>query len=167
MAADDGDFLRRWSRRKRQAEAAKSAPAQPAASPPPDAQAPKLPPVDSLTFESDFKDFMHETVEEGVRRAALKKLFADPRFNVIDGLDVYADDYSNLERLSEEVAARLAEAQTRVRGALAETEAAEETPADAPGDAPAEAQAKPEAPQDVAAASPETKKDDGSQGQDA
>ena len=35
--------------------------------------------LDSLSFESDFKAFMHSKVEEGVKRAALKKLFADPR----------------------------------------------------------------------------------------
>jgi hypothetical protein len=28
-----------------------------------------------------------------VRNAALKKLFTDPHFNVMDGLDVYIDDY--------------------------------------------------------------------------
>jgi hypothetical protein len=33
-------------------------------------------------------------VDESVRRVALKKLFADPHFNVMDGLDVYIDDYS-------------------------------------------------------------------------
>lgn len=32
--------------------------------------------------------------EESVKRAALKKLFSDPRFNVMDGLDVDIDDYS-------------------------------------------------------------------------
>ena len=29
-----------------------------------------------------------------VRNAAMKKLFADPHFNVMDGLDTYIDDYS-------------------------------------------------------------------------
>jgi hypothetical protein len=29
-----------------------------------------------------------------VRNAAMKKLFSDPHFNVMDGLDVYIDDYS-------------------------------------------------------------------------
>ena len=32
-------------------------------------------------------------VDEGVKRAAMKKLFADPHFNVMDGLDTYIDDY--------------------------------------------------------------------------
>jgi hypothetical protein len=37
---------------------------------------------------------MHEKVDERVRRLALKKLFSDPRFNVMDGLDIYIDDYT-------------------------------------------------------------------------
>jgi len=88
MAQDGDDFLRRWSRRKR--DAAAQAPAETRAS----SELPPLPSPDSLTFESDFKAFMQAKVEEGVKRAALKKLFADPRFNVMDGLDVYIDDYS-------------------------------------------------------------------------
>lgn len=89
MDGDREDFLRRWSRRKRDAAAAPAA-ATPALAEP----APPLPSVDSLTFESDFRAFMHAKVDEGVRRAALKKLFSDPRFNVIDFMDVYIDDYS-------------------------------------------------------------------------
>ena len=89
MAQDDGDFLRRWSRRKHEAgrEAAVGR-SDAGVAPPP------LPSLDSVTFESDFKAFMHAKVEESVKRAALKKLFADPRFNVMDGLDTYIDDYS-------------------------------------------------------------------------
>lgn len=111
MAQDRGDFLGRWSRRKRAAAAQVAAPA-PAA---PEA-APKLPSVDSLTFESDFKDFMHAKVEEGVKRAALKKLFADPRFNVIDFMDVYIDDYTNLETIPPDMLARLQHARTTLFG---------------------------------------------------
>lgn len=84
----DGDsFLKRWSRRKHAAAVAApaAAPAQPPA---------ELPPVDGLTFESDFAAFMHAEVDERVRHLALKKLFGDPRFNVMDGLDIYIDDYS-------------------------------------------------------------------------
>ena len=53
-----------------------------------------LPPVETLTPESDFKPFMEEGVEPGVKQAALKQLFKDPHFNVMDGLDTYIDDYS-------------------------------------------------------------------------
>src|SRR2546425_7007015 len=98
MGDEKQDFLRRWSRLKRESAAQKPvAPETP----------PQLPPLDSLTFESDFKAFMHSKVEEGVKRAALKKLFSDPRFNVMDGLDTYVDDYTKAEPISEELLARL------------------------------------------------------------
>jgi Protein of unknown function (DUF3306) len=98
MGDEKQDFLRRWSRLKRE-----SAAQEPVAQEKP----PQLPPLDSLTFESDFKAFMHSKVEEGVKRAALKKLFSDPRFNVMDGLDTYIDDYTKAEPISEELLAQL------------------------------------------------------------
>ena len=107
MARDSQDFLRRWSRRKQDAAAQSKAPAAPNK----DAPAPALPPLDSLTFESDFKAFMHAKVEESVKRAALKKLFADPRFNVMDGLDVYIDDYSKPNPIPAAMLAGLRQAQ--------------------------------------------------------
>jgi Protein of unknown function (DUF3306) len=55
---------------------------------------PALPAIDSLSIESDFTGFMQPGVDESLKRGALKKLFSDPRFNVMDGLDVYIDDYS-------------------------------------------------------------------------
>ena len=48
---------------------------------------------------------------EDVRRAALKKLFSDPRFNVMDGLDVYIDDYSKTEPIPPAMMAGLRQAQ--------------------------------------------------------
>jgi hypothetical protein len=50
--------------------------------------------VAALNAESDFKPFMARAVSPEVRNAAMKKLFADPHFNVMDGLDIYIDDYS-------------------------------------------------------------------------
>jgi hypothetical protein len=93
------DFLRRWSRVKREASAGAARPLAPAE----ETVAPQLPAIDSLTFESDFKDFMHSKVEQSVKRAALKKLFSDPRFNVMDGLDTYIDDYTKADPISEEL----------------------------------------------------------------
>jgi len=69
-----------------------------------------LPAVETLSFDSDFTAFLSPRVEESVRRAALKKLFADPRFNVIDGLDVYLDDYSKFEPLPPDEVRELAHA---------------------------------------------------------
>jgi hypothetical protein len=97
-------FLSRWSRRKHAARAAEAAPepvtrtpdtAAPAAAPVTAEQAPALPEVESLEgLRSDYREFLRPDVGESLRRAALKKLFADPHFNVMDGLDVYIDDYS-------------------------------------------------------------------------
>lgn len=106
----DENFLSRWSRRKTEAktspapaeEPRPAAPVEPPAVTPAQAatQVPApLPPVESLTFESDFAAFMKPDVEAGLRRQALKTLLHDPRFNVMDGLDVYIDDYSKPDPL--------------------------------------------------------------------
>jgi hypothetical protein len=60
-----------------------------------------------LTFDSDFSAFLSPKVDESVKRQALKKLFADPHFNMMDGLDVYIDDYSKFEPIPEDVLAKL------------------------------------------------------------
>jgi Protein of unknown function (DUF3306) len=110
------DFLSRWSRRKLAAKAAPQppsaeaiVPATPSVTPPPApaeaqpqrAESAPLPPVESLTPESDFTPFMKAEVDGATRRATLKTLFTDPRFNVMDGLDVYIDDFSKADPLPE------------------------------------------------------------------
>lgn len=68
-----------------------------------------LPPVDSLRgLESEYADFMKPEVSPQTQRAALKKLFADPHFNQMDGLDVYIDDYGKFEPMPAAVATSLA-----------------------------------------------------------
>lgn len=57
--------------------------------------------VKLLTKDSDFKPFMAQNVASDVRNAAMKKLFADPHFNVMDGLDIYIDDYSKPDPIPE------------------------------------------------------------------
>jgi hypothetical protein len=42
-----------------------------------------------------------------VKTAAVKKLFADPRFNVRDMMDVYADDYSQPDPLPDSMLRKL------------------------------------------------------------
>jgi hypothetical protein len=66
----------------------------PQGSPQSAAPLPTLDDVQQLTPESDFQPFMRQGVGSEVRNAAMKKLFADPHFNVMDGLDIYIDDYS-------------------------------------------------------------------------
>jgi hypothetical protein len=46
-----------------------------------------------------------------LRRAALKKLFSDPHFNIMDGLDTYIDDYSQPNPLPAAMLAGLRQAQ--------------------------------------------------------
>ena len=125
--SEDKDFLRRWSRLKRETGAAVQKTDVPS-------EMPALPNVDSLTFESDFKDFMHSKVEESVKRAALKKLFADPRFNVMDGLDTYIDDYTKSEPISEELLAQLDHARQTLLGPRKEEEQKTEQAAKADDD---------------------------------
>lgn len=61
---------------------------------PPDRPPLTLEDAASLSPASDFKPFMAQQVSPDVRNAAMKKLFADPHYNVMDGLDTYIDDYS-------------------------------------------------------------------------
>jgi hypothetical protein len=65
----------------------------------PQPPAPTLADVAALTRDSDYSRFVAAGVDEGVKRAALKKLFSDPHFNVMDGLDVYIDDYNKPDPL--------------------------------------------------------------------
>ncbi len=53
-----------------------------------------LPAIESLTNESDFAPFMNKEVAADMRNQAMKKLFTDPHYNVMDGLDIYIDDYT-------------------------------------------------------------------------
>ena len=122
----DDNFLSRWSRRKL---ASTAGPDRPTADAIPEKPAPAIlkpggiqsatpvvpptsdlapvqgePPeplqsVDSLTPDSNFEPFMNAKVDPETRRQALKTLFTDPRFNVMDGLDVYIDDYSKPDPL--------------------------------------------------------------------
>jgi hypothetical protein len=122
MAASE--FFNRWARRKADASVPHGADANPEpgvasetpapagadtalAAPSPlqeIAQPPRAPTLEDaalLTSEGNFVPFMADGVDDAVRRAALKKLFADPQFNIMDGLDIYVGDYSNMETMPE------------------------------------------------------------------
>lgn len=60
----------------------------------PEAPLPTLADAQALTPQSDFKPFMARGVAADVKNAAMKKLFTDPHYNVMDRLDTYIDDYS-------------------------------------------------------------------------
>ena len=107
--AEDGGFLTRWSRRKRAAEAGQPLP-EPAA-PPAEAKAPtELADPTTLGFDDDFTAYLGAQVPAALKRAAMAKLFADPRFNEMDGLDVYIEDYNLVPNLSAEERELLAHA---------------------------------------------------------
>jgi hypothetical protein len=120
--AADG-FLSRWARRKAQAREGVAAPeplpvprpiaepAPPVEPQPPVATAapeavearrpppPSLDDVAQLDLTSDFRRFVAPDVTPEVKNAALKKLFTDPQFNLMDGLDTYIDDYGKPDPL--------------------------------------------------------------------
>jgi hypothetical protein len=117
---DREPFLSRWSRKKEEVRQAQPEPvAKPAGA---ESPKPELPPVDKLTIDSDYRAFFHPKVGEDVRRAALKKLFSDPRFNIMDGLDVYIDDYSKTEPIPPEMLAGLRQAQNILQWAKEDAE---------------------------------------------
>lgn len=131
--SDDG-FLSRWSRRKSQAlrgeapppeepppppaaavvvapavVALPEAPAEPA---PPPEPPPSLEDAAQLTPQSlDFSRFVRADVTPEVKHTALKTLFADPHFNVMDGLDVYIDDYGKPDPLPPSMLRQLVQSQ--------------------------------------------------------
>jgi hypothetical protein len=135
--AEETGFLGRWARRKEEARQGKALDEPAVAVPPtsvdpaappavaqtaspapdpaatPDAAPPKALTLDDarlLTQDSDFKPFMAGGVSPEVRNAAMKKLFADPHFNVMDGLDTYIDDYTKSEPIPESMLRQMASA---------------------------------------------------------
>lgn len=63
-----------------------------------------LPPLSSLTRDSDFTRFMRADVPEEIRRQALRTLWrSDPVLACLDGLNDYDEDYSHVRTLSQVV----------------------------------------------------------------
>jgi hypothetical protein len=88
----------------------------------------QLPPVEGLTLASDFTGFLKEEVSEALRRQALHKLFADPHFNRMDGLDIYIDDYSLPDPIPPEAMAKLKHAREWLMANEPDTEEASRAP---------------------------------------
>jgi len=120
------NFFSRWSRRKQGLETQELNPAQAApsvalpvrentghtgsvdvadskrvklAESEPPQPLPTMADVENLTPSSEFQGFMRQGVPGDVRNAAMKKLFTDPHFNVMDGLDIYIGDYNTPDPL--------------------------------------------------------------------
>jgi len=115
--AADEPFLKRWSRLKSATRDAgqsgdqpddttpppNAARGQPAVPPSAEGAAPaaiELPDLDSLGPDSDYSAFLAPDVDSSLRRAALRRLFRSPKFNVCDGLDDYCEDFSKFAPLA-------------------------------------------------------------------
>ncbi|KON81621.1 DUF3306 domain-containing protein [Azoarcus sp. PA01] len=101
----DGSLRAETGEPVRAAARAADAPAAPGA-------AASLPPIDTLDLEADFTGFLKKEVGEPLRRAALRKLFSDPHFNRMDGLDTYIADYSVADPIPPDVMKRLRQFRT-------------------------------------------------------
>jgi hypothetical protein len=64
-----------------------------------------MPPLEALDEHSDYSGFLSPKVSEELRRRALRKLFQMPKFNLVDGLDDYAEDYRSFEALGDIITA--------------------------------------------------------------
>lgn len=71
---------------------------------------PTLADVARLTPTSDFSRYVGPGVDGSVQHAALKTLFSDPHFNVMDGLDTYIGDYNTPNPIPDAMMRRLVEA---------------------------------------------------------
>ena len=85
---------------------------------------PTLADVAALDRDSDFSRFVAPGVQGDVRNAALQKLFTDPHFNIMDGLDTYIDDYGKPDPLPESWLRKLV--QSKSLGLFAAEDAAAE-----------------------------------------
>ncbi|MDH3916156.1 MAG: DUF3306 domain-containing protein [Chromatiales bacterium] len=143
---EDEDFLSRWSRRKIDAGQEDDDPVLPqdagAAEPVEADEEPvvltdeDMPPLEALDDDADYSAFLSSGVSEQLRKQALRKLFHAAKFNICDGLDDYADDYTKFEPLGDVITADM---KFEMEQAMKKAMAAEndETAADESG-APAE-----------------------------
>jgi hypothetical protein len=89
---------------------------------------PTLDEVKALTPASDFSRFVAPGVDAEVKNAAMKKLFADPHFNVMDGLDTYIEDYGRADPIPKAMLRQMVQA--RVLGLLDDELEEQPQPAD-------------------------------------
>ena len=117
-------FLHRWSRRKSsnlieegvQPELDSSSKNQTVEiKEPENSDVPQIPTMDDVEKidkgAADFSVFMHGDVDQTVQRAAMRKLFSDPHFKVMDGLDIYIDDYSKPDPVSDEMLSKMVQSE--------------------------------------------------------
>ncbi|WP_020559791.1 DUF3306 domain-containing protein [Thiofilum flexile] len=115
----DETFLSRWARLKR--ERVEVEPSTPIATPPaiteasesplpaakPELTDADMPTLEELDFHSDYSDFFSPKVSTELRKNALRQLFRQPEFNVIDELNDYREDFTYFEPLGNVLTADL------------------------------------------------------------
>jgi len=132
------DFINRWARRKAEATARageetesavpatveESAPDEvpPTSEPLTDAD---MPAIETLGEDADVSGFLSPGVSDDLRRAALRKLFHGPKFNICDGLDDYCGDYTKFEPLGDIITADMRFQMERALERLADAEESE------------------------------------------
>jgi hypothetical protein len=168
MSGEEDGFLQRWARRKARVQSGLPepnptpvidtlAPVQAAVNAVPVAieQAPVAVPataaveepvprptmddVARLTRGSDYSRFVGSAVDADVSNAAMKKLFSDPHFNVMDGLDTYIDDYGKPDPIPDSMLRQMNQAKF-----LRLFDVEDEGEASLPGPGPAAAPASPD-----------------------
>ncbi|MEW8560741.1 MAG: DUF3306 domain-containing protein [Candidatus Thiodiazotropha sp.] len=106
IAEQSGSFYDRWSERK---QASRQAPVEQQEAVVED-KLPgdeDMPPLESLDENADYSGFLSPRVSDGLRQLALRKLFQSAAFNVCDGLDDYAEDFTSFEKLGDVMTADL------------------------------------------------------------
>jgi len=89
-----------------------------------------MPPLESLDEQSDYSGFLSPGVSEKLRRQALRKLFHLDLYNVTDGLDDYAEDYTKFDLLGNIVTADMRLRQLRAeQSAKTDSSTADNEPA--------------------------------------
>jgi hypothetical protein len=112
---DKEPFLARWSRRKLETKEGQRVDVEKAAALHPDTEAladPAKPPVPERPSPGapEYREYFDPQVDERLRHTALKRLFSEPQFNVMDGLDTYIDDYSKPDPIPEAMLRQLNQA---------------------------------------------------------
>jgi hypothetical protein len=100
----DEPFMQRFNRRKREARIAQAEDTELQQEEIADEALPTdedMPPIESLTPDSDFSPFMSPKVSEGLRKLALRKLFHSAEFNLISELDDYVEDFTGFAPLGD------------------------------------------------------------------
>ena len=116
------EFISRWSQRKSEARESQAEtreePGEAVETEKPVLTDADMPPLESLDQDSDFSGFLSAGVSEKLRRMALRKMFHGAKFNITDGMDDYAEDYSIWVPLGDVVTCDMKHAMERAKEKL-------------------------------------------------